>query len=315
MKLFFVIPVLNEEDTVATLARGIAAHCGGHAFHILFVDDGSTDGTYAALRMLQSTMPEVEVIRFRRNMGKSHALAAGFMRAHGDVVLMMDGDLQDDPVEIPRLLEKLEEGYDVVCGWKQNRNDPWHKTIPSRIYNRAMSRVFGLELHDINTGFKAMRLPVAKRLALYGERHRLITVFALRLGYSVTEVPVQHHPRRFGRSHYGFERFSRGALDALAVWFLDRYQHSPGHLFGKYGVIGMLAGLFLAVGGLVSGLLLNQGAAGLVLWLTGLIVHFAGGLLLALGLLAELVVRRLPQPDPELYTEAPGTPPRHEDTE
>ncbi|MBI2433659.1 MAG: glycosyltransferase family 2 protein [Candidatus Hydrogenedentes bacterium] len=307
MKLFFVIPVQDEESTVEPLARGIAAHCAGHEFTILFVDDGSTDHTFETLRRLQQEMPQVQVVRFRRNFGKSQALSAGFMRATGDVVITMDGDLQDDPAEIPRLLAKMEEGYDVVCGWKQNRHDPWHKTIPSRVYNHVVRRIFGLDLHDINTGFKAMRMDVAKRLALYGERHRLITVFAIRLGYTVAEVPVEHHPRRFGHSHYGFERFSRGALDALAVWFLDHYQHSPGHFFGRYGVVGIIAGALLCLGGVITGLSSEHFPAALVLWCTGLIIHFAGGLLLALGLLAELVVRRLPHPDPELYIESPSS--------
>lgn len=303
MKLFFVIPVLNEESTLSPLAHGIVKACEGYSYQILFIDDGSTDSTPTVLGELQRSIPNLSVIRFRRNFGKSQALAVGFARASGDVVITMDGDLQDDPAEIPKLLAKLQEGYDVVCGWKQNRHDPWHKTLPSRIYNGAISRIFGLNLHDINTGFKAMRMDVAKRLALYGERHRLITVFALRLGYRVTEVPVQHHPRRFGHSHYGFERFSRGALDALGVWFLDRYQHSPGHFFGKYGALGLLLGLLLALAGAGAGILGGWTLPGLVLWFTGLIIHFAGGLLLALGLLSELVVRRLPHPDPDLYVQ------------
>lgn len=302
MELYFVIPVYNEEHTLETLARGIASSVGAYPYTILFVDDGSTDASTQVLERLAHEMPHVAVMRFRRNLGKSQALAAGFAQATGDVVITMDSDLQDDPKEIPRLLEKLEEGYDVVCGWKARRNDPWHKTFPSRIYNGAVSRLFGLELHDINTGFKAMRIQVAKRLALYGERHRLITVFALRMGYRVTEVPVEHHPRRFGHSHYGLERFSRGALDALSVWFLDRYQHSPNHFFGRIGVWAVGGGLFLFVAAALARLA-GQGGGALML----LLACFSATLglqFLALGLIAELIVRRLPMQNPEHYIEA-----------
>jgi len=310
MELFFVIPVHNEEQTVAPLTEGILKAVGSHSHTVLFVDDGSTDGTRAELDQLARQYPSVEVLHFRRNFGKSLALAAGFARAHGDVAIMMDGDLQDDPKEIPKLLAKLEEGYDVVCGWKARRHDPWHKTLPSRVYNRIVSRLFKLHLHDINTGFKVMRMEVAKRLALYGERHRLITVFAVRQGYSVTEVPVEHHPRRFGKSHYGIERFSRGALDTLTVWFLERYQHSPGHYFGRIGVglgaLGILAVLTAFLVGWFST------SMGLGLWLTGLILFLTGGLFVSVGLVAELIVLRLPRPDTDQLIVMPDPPARQE---
>lgn len=220
MKVVFVIPVFNECKTVETLAEGIARHVQGIDHRILFVDDGSSDGSSEILSRLCERSDRIGFIKLKRNYGKSHALAAGFSRAEGDIVVMMDADLQDDPEEIPRMLAKLDEGYDLVCGWKQIRNDPWRKTIPSKIYNWAVSRAFGLSLHDINTGFKAMRMETAKRLPLVGDMHRMIAVFAAGMGYRVTEIPVVHHPRRFGRSKYGFSRFYGGAADASAVWLM-----------------------------------------------------------------------------------------------
>lgn len=217
MRIVFVIPVFNECKTVEALAEGIARHAKGMDYRILFVDDGSTDGSAEVLARLADSSGAIDLIKLRRNCGKSHALAAGFARAEGDIAVMMDADLQDDPEEIPRMLAKLDEGYDLVCGWKEKRNDPWHKTIPSRIYNWAVSRAFGLSLHDVNTGFKAMRMDIAKRLPLVGDMHRMIAIFAAGMGGRVTEIPVTHHPRRFGRSKYGFGRFYRGAADAVAV--------------------------------------------------------------------------------------------------
>lgn len=296
MKLFFVIPVYNEVQTVAALARGILEHVPAHDTRILFVDDGSIDGTYEALEALGSELPQVETIRFRRNVGKSQALAAGFARAEGDAVITMDGDLQDDPSELPRMLEQLDNGYDVVCGWKRRRNDPWHKTIPSYIYNQISARIFGLDLHDINTGFKAMRIEVVRGLRLYGDRHRLIAVYAHQLGYRVGEIPVAHHARRYGQSNYGIERFSRGALDVLTAWFLDRHRYAPAHFFGKHGSLGIMAGGGIALAG-AGTLLYGQTGAGLFLWFSGLLCLLAGGLLVSLGLATELLVYRMLRPD------------------
>lgn len=301
MKLFIVIPVLNEAGTVDTLARGILQHTQGHEVRVLFVDDGSRDGTTEKVDALAAEFSEITVLHFRRNFGKSQALAAAFAKAEGDVVITMDGDLQDDPGEIPRLLAKLDEGYDVVCGWKENRRDPWHKTLPSRVYNKMMRKFFDLDLHDMNTGFKAMRIEVARNLVLYGEMHRLITVFATTLGYRVTEIPVEHHPRTYGKSKYGFERFYRGALDALTAWFLWKYQYSPSHFFGTVGLLIVLVGIFFSVLGLGVGIASYALLPAMVLWFTGLLAIFSGGLLYGMGLVAELIVRKLPPPTSRLY--------------
>jgi glycosyltransferase involved in cell wall biosynthesis len=217
MRITVVIPVCNEAPTLAPLAEGILQHRAGHTVQIVFVDDGSTDGSWPAIVDLAARLPEVEGIRLRRNCGKGVALRAGIARADGDAVITMDGDLQDDPAEIPNLLAKLEEGNDLVGGWKARRHDPWHKTLPSRLYNGWLRWMFGLPTHDINTGFKAMRGELARRVPLDGGLYRLIPVFAQHWGYRVAEVPVRHHRRQYGQSKFGFTRIFRGAADALAV--------------------------------------------------------------------------------------------------
>lgn len=290
MKLSFVIPVYNERDSLETLIAGIVQYADPHTLQVLFVDDGSTDGSAAVLDSLKDIHPFVEVIRFRGNRGKSAALAAGFARATGDVVFTMDADLQDDPKEIPRFLERIEGPCDVVCGWKQHRHDPLDKTLPSRIYNSMVAWIFGVELHDINCGFKAYRREVVQTIPMYGELHRLTPVLALQEGFRIAEIPVEHHPRKFGVSKYGFERFIRGASDVLSVWYLTRFRYAPGHFFTGigFGFLGLTAlfsfWMFLAD-------LLNRPASMLIGLLLMLGAGLGGVILVAAGLLAELVVR------------------------
>ena len=229
----FVIPVYNEAPTLKALAEGIHDNIGDREYNILFIDDGSTDDSWKILVELHETSKNVAVIRFRRNFGKTVALSLGFAIAKGDIIITMDADLQDDPTEIPNMLAKLEEGYDIVCGWKQRRLDPWHKTFPSRIFNAWISRTFHLAIHDVNTGFKVIRSNVAAKLPLWSDMHRLIPVFAANLGYKVTEIPVNHLPRKFGKSKYGFERFFRGAIDAVTAAILTKYGDAPGQYFGR----------------------------------------------------------------------------------
>lgn len=222
----FVVPVYNERNTLERLAEGIDAHAVPWAHDILFVDDGSTDGSYEVLCALHERLPTVGILRFEANAGKTQALAAGFAHARGDVFVTMDADLQDDPAEIPKLLGKLFEGHDVVCGWKSDRQDPWHKTLPSRVYNFYIARTFGIRLHDVNTGFKAMRAEAARSVPLFGDMHRLIPIFARHAGYDVTEVAVRHHPRRHGISKYGPERFLHGLRDIARARLLTRFRGS-----------------------------------------------------------------------------------------
>lgn len=219
IRLSVVVPVFNEAETIAPLVRGIfeaAPDC-----RILLINDGSTDGS-AAVCDAAAAHECVDVIHFERNRGKTEALAAGFARAEGDIVITMDSDLQDDPIEIPRFLEAIEGGLDLVVGWKADRKDPWHKRWPSRVYNGFTSRLFGLKLHDMNCGFKAMRKEVAKSLRLHHDYHRLIPVLAAVKGYRVGEIVVRHHPRRHGSSKFGLERYWRGLRDVLRVWFESR---------------------------------------------------------------------------------------------
>jgi glycosyltransferase involved in cell wall biosynthesis len=234
-----VVPVHNEERSVALLYDELrsALEPLETAWETIFVDDGSTDGTFAALTRLHNATDNVRVVRLRRNFGKAAALRAGFDQAQGDTVVTIDGDLQDDPAEIPRLLAKLEEGFDLVSGWKTRRRDPLSRRVLSRVFNRVTGAFSGVHLHDMNCGLKAYRAEVVRGLRLYGELHRFIPVLAHYRGFRIAELPVNHRPREHGRSRYGVERYLRGFLDLLTVSFIGRYRHRPLHLFGGLGLI------------------------------------------------------------------------------
>lgn len=250
MRISFVIPVNDEEGSLRELVSQIdvAAQDLGN-YEIILVDDGSEDGSWGLINELSAVenVRPIVGIRLRRNAGKALALAAGFRHASGGVVITMDADLQDDPKEIPRFLEKLNEGYDLVSGWKRQRHDPMTKTWPSRIFNWITARLTGVKLHDFNCGFKCYRKEVIDKLSLYGELHRFVPVFAADLGFRVGEIVVEHHERTHGRSKYGWERYSRGLVDLVTVLATTRWLHKPGHLFGGLGLIlGLLGGGILA---------------------------------------------------------------------
>jgi glycosyltransferase involved in cell wall biosynthesis len=234
-----VVPVHNEERSVALLYDELrsALEPLGTPWEAIFVDDGSTDGSFAALTRLHNGSDNVRVVRLRRNFGKAAALRAGFDQAQGETVVTIDGDLQDDPAEIPRLLAKLDEGFDLVSGWKTRRRDPLSRRVLSRIFNRVTGWFSGVHLHDMNCGLKAYRAEVVHGLRLYGELHRFIPVLAHYRGFRIAELPVNHRPREHGRSRYGVERYLRGFLDLLTVSFIGRYRHRPLHLFGGLGLI------------------------------------------------------------------------------
>jgi glycosyltransferase involved in cell wall biosynthesis len=244
-----VIPLHNEERSVALLYEELQAALEPLAqeWEAVFVDDGSVDGSFAALTRLHDGNENVRVVRLRRNFGKAAALAAGFGQARGETVVTIDADLQDDPAEIPRLLVKLEEGFDLVSGWKTRRRDPLRRRVLSRIFNWVTGRVSGLRLHDMNCGLKAYRAEVVRGMPLYGELHRFIPVLAQYRGFRVAELPVNHRPREHGRSRYGVERYVRGFLDLLTVSFIGRYRHRPLHLFGGLGLILGLLGVAILV--------------------------------------------------------------------
>lgn len=235
---------MNEQETVKTLAEQIGVVCGelDLPYSIVFIDDGSTDRTWSEIETLAAEFDHVSGIRFRRNFGKAAALSAGFARADGDVVFTMDADLQDDPVEIPRFIEKLNDGFDVVSGWKQKRKDALDKTLPSKVFNWLVSRMTGVKLNDHNCGFKAYRQAVTKDVTLYGERHRFVPVLAAARGWRIGEIPVVHHARQFGHSKYGVSRLAKGFLDLLSIFFLTTFGKRPFHFVGAIGLLFFVSG-------------------------------------------------------------------------
>jgi len=216
--LSFVVPVFDERDTLTPLAEGIVANVGLGEHHIVFVDDGSTDGSYEVMCGLHERFSTVDVVRLKRHLGKAAALAAGFARSRGELLFTMDADLQDDPKEIPRFLDKIQEGYDLVIGWKRARCEAWHKALASRIFNRLVARMFHLPLHDVNSGYKLFRREVIEDIPTRDGLYRLFPVLAAHKGYRVAEISVDHHPRRYGRSKFGIERAFSGAFTILRVW-------------------------------------------------------------------------------------------------
>ncbi|MFO0943756.1 MAG: glycosyltransferase family 2 protein, partial [Pirellulales bacterium] len=244
MKLSIVVPVFNEEQSLDELTQRISSIAAQHNYglQILLIDDGSRDGSWSKIEQLSRDNSAIRGIRLRRNFGKAAALSCGFERATGDVVITMDADLQDDPKEIPNLLAELDKGFDLVSGWKQTRHDPWHKVLPSRIFNRLISWLTGVHLHDHNCGLKAYRREVLSEVELYGERHRFVPVLAAARGFRVSEVVVEHHERKHGYSKYGFERFVKGFLDLMTVYFLTGYGNRPQHLLGTAGLVSFLSG-------------------------------------------------------------------------
>ncbi|MBM4070116.1 MAG: glycosyltransferase family 2 protein [Planctomycetes bacterium] len=238
-----VIPVFDEKESLPILNAEIAeaARKAGLDLEVIYVDDGSRDGSWQVIAEMARDCPWVHGIRFRRNFGKAAALSAGFHAAHGDIILTLDADLQDDPAELPRFLAAL-EGHDVISGWKKVRHDPWHKVIPSRIFNWLVSRVTGVKLHDHNCGMKCYRAEVFREVRLYGELHRFIPVLAAARGFRVGEIEIQHRPRRFGHTKYGVRRFMKGFLDLMTVKFLTGFGQRPQHLLGSIGLVSFLAG-------------------------------------------------------------------------
>ncbi|MDI6738213.1 MAG: glycosyltransferase family 2 protein [Nanoarchaeota archaeon] len=252
-KISFVTPVFNEEQNISLFYFRVSKIMKdiGRDYDIWFIDDGSTDKTLGLLKELHRKDKRVKFISFRRNFGKAAALSAGFEHANGDIIITMDGDLQDEPEEIPEFIAKIEEGYDLVNGWKFKRKDPITKTIPSKFFNWLTSKLIGLKLHDFNCGFKAYRKEVVKEITLYGDLHRYIPAIAFWKGYRVVEMPVTHNPRLYGKSKYGGKRLLTGFIDLMTVKYLTSYQVKPLQLFGKLGLLFMLlggaAGLYLVV--------------------------------------------------------------------
>jgi glycosyltransferase involved in cell wall biosynthesis len=292
LEVSVLIPVLDEEATVADLAARVAAVLDrlGKSFEIVFVDDGSRDATAARVREAHRLDPRVKLVRLRRNFGKAAALCAGYDHSVGRVLVTMDGDLQDDPEEIPRFLAALDErGLELVSGWKRRRRDPMTKRWPSRLFNAVTRRLARVDLHDFNSGFKAYRREVLDQVAVYGELHRYIPVLASRRGFAVGEIEVQHHPRRHGRSKYGWDRFYKGLLDLITVLFITRYTRRPLHLFGALGIgfftVGLGINLYLAYLWFFRGEFLSNRP----LLLLGVLLMLLGIQVLTTGLLGEMI--------------------------
>jgi dolichol-phosphate mannosyltransferase len=285
-----VVPVHDEERSVALLYDELRAALEPLAapWEAIFVDDGSTDGTFSALTRLHNAEQNVRVVRLRRNFGKAAALVAGFDQAQGEVVVTIDGDLQDDPAEIPRLLAKLDEGFDLVTGWKTHRRDPISRRLLSRIFNRVTSAFSGVRLHDMNCGLKAYRAEVVHGLRLYGELHRFIPVLAHYRGFRIAELPVNHRPREHGRSRYGVERYLRGFLDLLTVSFIGRYRHRPLHLFGGFGLLlGLIGSAILIYLTVIKAL--GHAIGQRPLLMLGVLLVVIGMQFFSLGLISEMI--------------------------
>jgi glycosyltransferase involved in cell wall biosynthesis len=285
-----VVPLLNEERSLETLYREIADALEplGHDFEVVFVDDGSTDESLSVLSRLHDETPNVVVVHLRRNFGKAAALQAGFLEARGDLVVSIDADLQDDPAEIPELLAKLDEGFDLVSGWKTRRNDPLARRLFSRIFNWTTGVISGVHLHDVNCGLKAYRAEVLQGMRIYGELHRFIPVLAAYRGFRIAEIPVNHRPRQHGRSRYGPERYLRGFFDLLSVTFMGRYRYRPLHLFGGIGLLMGAVG-FIILTYLSVMWFWGQGIGGRPLFTLGVLLMVVGIQFVSLGLLSELI--------------------------
>lgn len=294
MHISVVIPIYYEEENIRPLYSAVtnALAPTGLSYEIITVDDGSGDGSFAALKELANQDKRLRVIRFRRNFGQTAAMAAGFEAARGEVVIPMDGDLQNDPADIPVLLEKIREGYDVVSGWRKDRQDAFiNRTLPSRIANGLISRMTGVHLHDYGCTLKAYRREVLEGIGLYGEMHRFVPALASRVGARVTELPVRHHPRLHGQSKYGISRTMRVILDLITVRFLLSYATKPIQLFGKWGIYCFLMAGMSGSTTLYMKLFGNHSMNRNPLLLLTAFLLFMGVQFIALGLLGELNAR------------------------
>ncbi|HOJ03161.1 MAG TPA: glycosyltransferase family 2 protein [Bacteroidota bacterium] len=287
-----VVPSYNEKESLPELSERlrVALDAAARQWEVWLIDDGSNDGSDAAMRALHASDPRFKVIRFRRNYGKSAALALGFKHARGRVVITMDADLQDDPAEIPNLIAKLDQGYDMVSGWKKKRHDPLSKTLPSRFFNFVTGKMSGIDIHDFNCGLKGYRSDVVKSVRIYGEMHRYIPVLAKMAGFTVAEIPVQHHARKYGKTKFGLSRFFKGFLDLMTVMFTSRYTQRPLHVFGTIGSLmfglGLLINLWLTIEWLMGHPVSNR-----PMLLLGILLMLLGIQLISTGLIAEMIAK------------------------
>jgi len=292
MKISYVIPVLNEEESLQQLYSEIVQFNPSPDYEIIFIDDGSNDNSYKILCNIANQDPNVKLVKFRRNFGKAAALQLGFKLAKGDYVFTLDADLQDNPSEITNFIKKLEEGFDLVSGWKRKRKDPLYKTLPSKIFNWITAYTFNLHIKDFNCGYKLYKHSLVKELTLYGEMHRYIPVLANSLGYKVGEISVNHRKREFGKSKYGIERYLRGFFDLLTVKMVTQYVKSPLYLFGRIGIVSVALGVLLT--GYLAFLKLFYGLplTNRPLLFLGILMILAGLQFFSMGLISELIINR-----------------------
>ena len=291
MDLSVIVPLFNEEDSLKELHQQLRATLGrmNMRYELLFVDDGSTDRSFQVLRDLKRADKHIKIIRFRRNYGKSAALSVGFDKAVGNIVVTMDADLQDDPAEIPALKRKLDEGFDLVSGWKKVRHDPISKTIPSRFFNFVTSVLTGIKIHDFNCGLKAYRRDVVKSVKIYGELHRYVPVLAHWEGFKIGEVVVRHRARRYGKTKFGIGRFWKGFLDLLTALFTTRYFRRPLHLFGFWGMLAVLLGILIDGWLAIEWFRGETSLSNRPLFLGGAMLVIVGIQFISIGLLGEMI--------------------------
>jgi len=288
-----IVPLLNEEESLKELSQKLEAVLGeiNSSYEVIFVDDGSTDRSFEKISEIHSSNSRFKCIKFRKNYGKSAALAAGFKAAKGSYVITMDADLQDDPTEIPELIKALQSGYDLVSGWKKVRYDPFIKRNTSKIFNYVTSKLSGIRLHDFNCGLKGYKKDVVKSLKVYGEMHRYLPALAHLSGFKVTEKIVKHHPRKFGKTKYGASRFINGFLDVITVVFTNKYIKKPLHLFGMLGLLSFLSGFLITL--YLTYMKFFEGASisNRPLFLVGILFIIIGVQFISLGLIAEMITK------------------------
>ena len=292
--LSLVVPAFNEEESIKELISKIDEVCISNSFtyELIFINDGSTDKTAEMIEEYIAKNNSIKLITFRKNFGKSAALSVGFKEARGEIIITMDADLQDDPEEIVALVNKINEGFDLVSGWKKKRNDPLNKTLPSKVFNFITSYFSGIKLHDFNCGLKAYRNIVVKTIKVYGELHRFLPVLAFWQGFKVTEIPVEHHARKYGYSKFGARRFFSGFFDLMTVLFIAKYKKKPMHLFGFIGLLCFMVG-FSALSYLSVLWLMGEGIGDRPLLLFGSLAIIVGVQFIGVGLLGEMITNTL----------------------
>ncbi|MCX6048319.1 MAG: glycosyltransferase family 2 protein [Chloroflexi bacterium] len=293
-RISVVIPLYNEEESIPHLRTALhqALESCGYSYEIIIVDDGSKDKSFTLLREWALQDQHMTVIRLRRNFGQTAAFSAGFDQARGEIVITMDADLQNDPQDVPKLMAKIDEGYDIVSGWRKDRQDRWlDRKLPSMLANRLISNVTDVRLHDYGCSLKAYRRDVLQHVRLYGEMHRFIPALMSQVGGTVTEVPVNHHARQFGTSKYGISRTIRVMLDLITIWFLGSYSTRPIHVFGTAGLLSAGGGFLTLLYLTIVKLFFHQDIGGRPLLLLAILLVVIGVQLITMGLVAEMVIR------------------------